>query len=121
MTFVTYGRMVNQVLRAAEKLETAGVSAEVVRLLTLDVFPIEKLLPHISGPVIVVEEACTGSGIREALAWNIAALEPDRRVYGIDLGPDFVPHGAADRLYALRGLDSAAIAEYVRRVIPDED
>ena len=78
-------------------------------------------MPHISGPVIVVEEACTGSGIREALAWNIAALEPDRRVYGIDLGPDFVPHGAADRLYALRGLDSAAIAEYVRRVIPDED
>ena len=55
------------------------------------------------------------------MAWNIAALEPDRRVYGIDLGPDFVPHGAADRLYALRGLDSAAIAEYVRRVIPDED
>ena len=65
--------------------------------------------------------ACTGSGIREALAWNIAALEPDRRVYGVDLGPDFVPHGATDRLYALRGLDSAAIAEYVRRVIPDED
>ena len=39
VTFVTYGRMVNQVLRAAEKLETAGVSAEVIRLLTLDVFP----------------------------------------------------------------------------------
>ena len=117
VTFVTYGRMVNQVLRAAEKLETAGVSAQVIRLLTLDVFPIEKLLPHISGPVIVVEEACTGSGIREAFAWELRAALPDQRVYGMDLGPDFVTHGAQDKLYKHCGLDEEAIVKLTGEVL----
>lgn len=121
VALVTYGTLVNNVLDAAELLEHSGIHACVLRLPELRGLPAGEILARCSGPVVIVEEACTGSGIREALAWNIAALEPDRRVYGIDLGPDFVPHGAADRLYALRGLDSAAIAEYVRRVIPDED
>lgn len=121
VALVTYGTLVNNVLDAAELLEHSGIHACVLRLPKLRELPAGEILARCSGPVVIVEEACTGSGIREALAWNIAALEPDRRVYGIDLGPDFVPHGAADRLYALRGLDSAAIAEYVRRVIPDED
>ena len=121
VALVTYGTLVNNVLDAAELLEHSGIHACVLRLPELRELPAGEILARCSGPVVIVEEACTGSGIREALAWNIAALEPDRRVYGIDLGPDFVPHGAADRLYALRGLDSAAIAEYVRRVIPDED
>lgn len=121
VALVTYGTLVNNVLDAAELLEQSGIHVCVLRLPELRELPAGEILARCSGPVVIVEEACTGSGIREALAWNIAALEPDRRVYGIDLGPDFVPHGAADRLYALRGLDSAAIAEYVRRVIPDED
>lgn len=121
VALVTYGTLVNNVLNAAELLEHSGIHACVLRLPELRELPAGEILARCSGPVVIVEEACTGSGIREALAWNIAALEPDRRVYGVDLGPDFVPHGAADRLYALRGLDSAAIAEYVRRVIPDED
>lgn len=121
VALVTYGTLVNNVLDAAELLEHSGIHACVLRLPELRELPAGEILARCSGPVVIVEEACTGSGIREALAWNIAALEPDRRVYGVDLGPDFVPHGAADRLYALRGLDSAAIAEYVRRVIPDED
>lgn len=121
VALVTYGTLVNNVLDAAELLEHSGIHACVLRLPELRELSAGEILARCSGPVVIVEEACTGSGIREALAWNIAALEPDRRVYGIDLGPDFVPHGAADRLYALRGLDSAAIAEYVRRVIPDED
>ena len=41
-----------------------------------------------------------------------------RPVYGIDLGPDFVPHGSQEKLYRLCGLDSSAIAEFVRGVIP---
>ena len=121
VALVTYGTLVNNVLEAAELLERSGIHACVLRLPELRELPAGEILARCSGPVVIVEEACTGSGIREALAWNIAALEPDRRVYGVDLGPDFVPHGATDRLYALRGLDSAAIAEYVKRVIPDED
>ena len=121
VTLVSYGTLINNVLSAADALEKQGIHAAVVRLMDLSRLPAQEIAQQSGGPVVVVEEACTGSGLREALAWSLAAISPERRVCGIDLGADFVPHGATDRLYALCGLDSAAIAEYVRGVIPVED
>ena len=120
VTLVTYGTLVNNLLSAAEILEKDGIHAGVLRLMNLTQLPTEALLARSSGPIVIVEEACTGSGIREALAWEIQAADHTRRVCGIDLGPDFVPHGSQEKLYALRGLDSGAIAEFVRGVIPNE-
>lgn len=120
VTLVTYGTLVNHVLTAAEMLEKEGIHASVLRLMNLSQLPADAIASQGSGPIVVVEEACTGSGIREALAWQITRFAPERRVFGIDLGADFVPHGATDKLYALCGLESGAIAEYVRGVIPNE-
>ena len=120
VTLVTYGGLINNVLEAAQLLETQGIRAGVLRIICLSELPAQQLLEMSHGPIVVAEEACTGSGIREALAWQLQALEPDRRVYGIDLGPDFVPHGAQDKLYRLCGLDADSIAEFVRGVIQDE-
>ena len=63
---------------------------------------------------VVVEETAAGSGIREALAWDLSGLTPDCRVEGIDLGHEFVPHGSMKELYQRCGLDSGSIAAYVR-------
>ena len=115
---VTYGTLVNNLLTAAETLEKEGIHAGVLRLMNLTQFPTEAILAQGSCPVVIIEEACSGSGIREALAWQLRAVEPERPVYGIDLGPDFVPHGSQEKLYRLCGLDSGAIAEFVRGVIP---
>lgn len=117
VTFVTYGTFVNQVLGAAESLEKEGVSAGVLRLLALDSFPMEELLPQLGKVVIVVEEACTGSGIREAFAWQLWQLDKTKRIYGMDLGKAFVPHGAQDKLYAHCGLDQASIVRYTKEVL----
>ena len=117
VTFVTYGTFVNQVLEAAESLEKEGVSAGVLRLLALDSFPMEELLPQLGKVVVVVEEACTGSGIREAFAWQLWQLDKTKRIYGMDLGKGFVPHGAQDKLYAHCGLDQASIVRYTKEVL----
>ena len=66
---------------------------------------------------IVVEETASGSGIREALAWDLAKLCPECRVDGKDLGRDFVPHGSLPELYQRCGLDGKSIAAYAREVI----
>lgn len=117
VTFVTYGRMLDQVLLASQELAGQGIQAGVLRLLTLDRFPIAQMLPQLSGSVIVVEEACSGSVIREAFAWELKQSAPVCRVYGMDLGKDFVPHGAQEKLYACCGLDAASIVEYTQEVL----
>ena len=118
---VTYGSLVNNVLESADLLEKRGIHAGVLRLTNLSTFPTASILEAGQGPIVVVEEACTGSGIRESLAWAVHSLDPERTVLGIDLGSDFVPHGAREQLYKLCGLDAVSIAEYVEGVTRNED
>ena len=67
--------------------------------------------------VVVVEEVCSGSGIRESLAWELHNIEPHCRVSGLDLGKGFAPHGSLKELHCHCGLDAAAIAEYTKKVL----
>ena len=68
-------------------------------------------------PVIVAEEISSGSGIREALAWELVTVDPACHVAGIDLGPDFVTHGNQKKLYECTGMDAASIAAYTKEVL----
>ena len=119
VTLVTYGRMLDNVLSAADILAEQDIEATVLRLLTVSDLPARELLEQMSaaGPVIIVEEACTGSGIKEALAWEIHRLSPDCTVLGIDLGPDYVPHGSQEALYQCCGVDAKSIAGYTKEVL----
>ncbi|MGM9550242.1 MAG: 1-deoxy-D-xylulose-5-phosphate synthase [Faecousia sp.] len=119
VTLVTYGSMLDNVLEAAEILSRQGIEATVLRLLTVSALPVRALLAEMSENrrVIVAEEVCTGSGIREALAWQISRLCPDCRVDGIDLGADFVTHGSLKELYRHYGLDGESIANFTREVL----
>ena len=119
MTLITYGSMLDNVLEAAELLAKQGVEATVLRLLTLSALParqIAALLPE-NHRIVVAEEVCTGSGIREALAWELERICPDCRVDGVNLGGDFVTHGSVKELYRHYGLDGEAIAGFTREVL----
>ena len=123
ITLITYGTMINPVLEAAEQLEQAGIHSTVLRLLELSSIPGEEMLQLMPEKknVVVIEETAAHSGIKEALAWELRSLCPDCRVYGIDLGTDFVPHGDQKKLYALRGLDTASIVKFVTGVAANEE
>ena len=119
ITLVTYGSMLENTMQAAQILSQQGVEATVLRLLTVDPLPARETARQLSGNhrVLVVEETCSGSGIREALAWELVRLCPDCRTDGVDLGPDFVPHGSQKKLYERCGLDPNSIAAYAREVL----
>jgi 1-deoxy-D-xylulose-5-phosphate synthase len=119
VTLITYGNLLDNVLEAAELLSASGVEATVLRLLSVSDLAPEEILKKLSSNhnVIVVEEVCGGSGIREALAWELHRLEPDCRVAGRDLGKGFVPHGSLKELHRHCGLDAAAIADYTKEVL----
>lgn len=122
VTLITYGTMINAVLAAAEELKQRGISCTVLRLLELSALPAEEILRLMPErkTAVVIEETASGSGVSQALAWQMQKLCPQCRVSGIDLGRGFVPHGSQQRLYEYCGLDAASIAQFVSGVLTDE-
>ena len=119
VTLVTYGNLLDNVMEAAEILSASGVEATVLRLLSASELSAEEILQKMSQNrvLIVAEEVCSGSGIREALAWELHPAAPDCRFAGMDLGEDFVPHGSLKELHRHCGLDAASIAEFTKEVL----
>ena len=122
-TLITYGPMLENVMDAAELLAADGIEVCVLRLLTLSVFPVEKILTRAprNRPILVVEEASRNSGIRDSLTRELGEICPKYRVFGIDLGDKYVPAGSIDALYRYSGLDPASIAAYTKEVLARED
>ena len=89
-----------------------------LRLMNLTDLHTEEICRNISEKktLIVVEETCTGSGIREALAFELMNHCPGCRVYGRDLGRDFVTHGDKKKLYENCGLDAQSLAAFAKEV-----
>ena len=114
VTLITYGNLINNVLAAADALAERGVSVKVLRLMSVSHIP--ELSRMVSGSVVVIEEAAEGSGIKEAVAWELNG----RPVHGIDLGADFVPHGDQNSLYKYTGLDAGSITNFVCEVLHHE-
>ena len=121
LTFVTYGRMLDNVLAAAELLHNQGIEATVLRLLSLSDLPIEEIVRNLpeSRQILVVEEVCDGSGIAQALAMELQALSPRCHVAQKNLGKAFVPQGSMKELYLHCGLDAEAIACYAKEVLSE--
>lgn len=119
VTFVTYGVILDNVLEAAKLLSRQGIEATVLRLVNLTDLHEEQILELApkDRPVIVVEEAATGSGIHEALAYGLMQLCPGYRVSGRDLGKDFITHGNVKKLYEICGLDATSLAAYAKEVV----
>lgn len=119
VTLLTYGTMLENVLTAAEILSQQGIEATVLRLLTVSDLPVAQILEQMSekANLIVVEEACTNSGIREALAWELRKAVPECRIEGIDLGRGFVTHGSQQKLYEMCGLDGVSIAAFTKEIL----
>ena len=122
ITLITYGTMINSVLSAAERLAACGIACTVLRLLELSDISADqilRLMPE-SKKVVVIEETAARSGIKQALAWELRKACPDCRVFGIDLGAGFVPHGDQKQLYAYCGIDADSISQFVSGVLSDE-
>lgn len=123
ITLLTYGSMLGNVLRAAELLAQQGVGATVLRLQDVSQPDAGQILAGMSENrcLLVVEEVCSGSGIRETVGWKMKEICPECRIFGMDLGDDFVPHGSREKLYKHCGLDEGSIARFAKEVLEREN
>lgn len=111
---LTYGRLINNAIAAADSLAQQGIHVSVIRLTCLapvDYSVLEEKLEGIKN-VIIIEE--TGVGIRDAVAFNLGA---EHSVSCVDLGCGYVPHGKVSQLYEKYGLDPVSIANKVKEVL----
>ena len=118
LTFVTYGSMLDNTLAAADLLAQQGISAGVIRLMNLTDLHTAQILEKMgeTRTIVVVEETGAHAGIREALAGEVMLLDRTVRVFGRDLGSDFVTHGDKKKLYENCGLDPESLAAFAKEV-----
>ena len=112
---LTYGTMINNVLQAHARLQEKGLRYTVLRLLSLDMVS-EEIARYLvkDKPVFVVEETASSTGIHQEIAYQF----PGYTVHAMDLGKEYVTHGAVDKLYQLHGLDGDSIA---RRILEEAE
>lgn len=120
---LVYGTMLQTALDAAEMLKTMGIEVTVIRLMKLNPLPIDAICAQLGDirNVLVVEEVCHGSGICQDLAWQLQQIKTNCRVYGLDLGKDFVTHGSVSLLREHCGIDADGIATYFQEVLNVEN
>ena len=123
VTVVTYGILVNEALKAAEKLETRGVSVELVKLNRLDApdFDLIAASAGKTGAVFVAEDCaergCLGTEIAAELRRrNI----PAARLALANLGNGVVAHGSVAELYRALGLDTEGMARAVEVLVREK-
>lgn len=117
VTILTYGTLIDQALLAGSLLRNKGVEATILRLTQVDTLPVRSILDGMSQnkKIVVMEEVCAHSGIKEALSMELSKYSCD--VYGIDLGHRFVTHGSVPELYKYCGLDGQSVADFVLEVL----
>ena len=116
---ITYGTMLNNCFQAADLLFKQGIDISVIQLTRLNPLPVDALEGSLAGihNILVVEEVAHGSGICQALCQEL----PEFRFTGIDLGNEYVTHGAISELYRKHGLDAESIAQKMEEVLSVEN
>jgi pyruvate dehydrogenase E1 component beta subunit len=120
VTVVTYSRMLNYALTAANNAATYGVKAEVIDLRTLNPMDLETVARSVTktGRAIVVTEACRTGGPAAEISARIQEEcfdfleEPIVRVAGED-----VPIPVAPNLEANSVPSADLIAEVIRKLV----
>jgi len=122
ITLVAYGVMINEVLAAAEELQSKGVSAQVLKLNSispLDVGAIVSCAGN-TGRMLVVEDCidagCVGRRVAAELAFG---GQSNVKLSLANLGDRFIPQGTVGQLRALCGIDSESVCEKAMEMIAD--
>ena len=120
---IAYGTMTHNALKAAQELQQKGIDATVLRLLSIEPIPVAELLGFLpeNAPVVIAEETGANCGIGDTLSYELHQLDPQRKIKHLDLGHQFVQHGAVDVLHTHYGIDADHIVKTVQEVLSYEN
>ncbi|MBQ4565797.1 MAG: 1-deoxy-D-xylulose-5-phosphate synthase [Oscillospiraceae bacterium] len=118
ITMIGYGKLINNLLEAAELLKEQGIEAEVIKLPSVKPLDMATIAASVrkTGHLLIAEEAvCIGCAAKEIAAQlRLAGIIVPNRLINI---PDrFVTHGSIARLYEELGLDAKSLCKAAMEV-----
>ncbi|MCL2627188.1 MAG: 1-deoxy-D-xylulose-5-phosphate synthase [Oscillospiraceae bacterium] len=115
IAILTYGRLTENVMEAAELLSEQGTMVSVIKLTQISgdlMSDLSDKLKDISR-LYVVEECVEAGSVAQKLALEISASDLSIQVMPINLGNQIAPPATAEELMSMYGLDAKGIAERV--------
>ncbi|WP_298517923.1 transketolase C-terminal domain-containing protein [uncultured Kordia sp.] len=118
VTIVATGHLVWEALQAAETLEAAGISAEVINIHTIKPLDEEAILASVAktGCVVTAEEHNFLGGLGESVARTLALHRPTPQEF-VATQDTFGESGTPAQLMEKYGLNAASIVKAVNKVI----
>jgi len=117
VALLAYGRMVENVMQAAEMLENHGIRTAVIKMIEISDPPVKKLLSMIGDvdSVYITEECVSGGCMASKLALEFSAAGFKGKTIAINLGNPVIPSTGIKELMEIYKLDAAGIAETVMK------
>lgn len=122
MTLITYGRLINEALKAADMLEAQGLHVQVVKVNVLKPLDLGALFDALSAArrVLIAEECvpggCLGQTLSAYAAQNGIAFD---KLILINTGERFITHGNTSQLLNLCGLDAQGMVRQISEACAD--
>jgi transketolase len=118
VTIVATGHLVWESLQAAEALEAAGISVEVINIHTIKPLDEAIILKSVAktGCIVTAEEHNKLGGLGESVARTLALNNPTPQEF-IATDDTFGESGTPEQLMKKYGLDAEAIVAAVKKVI----
>lgn len=119
VTLVSYGTMIEEVLKAAHLLEQDGILAEVVKLNTITPLPEELVEQSVrkTGVLLVAEDCIRSGSVGQRLAACMQRKGISAQVILCNTGDGFTTHGTVPQLRQLLGLNGEGIYYQVKEVL----
>ncbi len=118
VTLCAYGMLINTVLAVAEKLETAGISAEVVKVndLTAEGYAVlEESVRH-TGCLLMLEDCVEQGCLGQKFVSLLTQQNIPVRVKLCNLGDRFIPHGTVQQLYSACKIDEKSVFDCAKEL-----
>lgn len=118
VTIFANGHMVWLSLKAAEILESQGISAEVINIHTIKPLDVDAIVASATktGAVVTAEEHMRNGGLGDAVAQTLSRLLPTPQEF-VAVDDSFGESGKAMELLKKYGLDTNDIVEAAHRVV----
>jgi transketolase len=120
VVLMSFGPILGEALRAADRLAPEGVRTTVIHLPTFHPFPSDRLLPFLANgtPVVTVEEHVAAGGLGQHVAALIVSAGTGNPLRMLHVPAEF-PSGCLGREAALTwsGIDAASIAATCRELL----
>ena len=122
ITIVSYGILINEVLKAYDELKGLGISPEIIKINLLNPLDTKPIMDSLikTRRLLVVEDVCSAGSVGSRIMSQVA-LENIELLNSklLDLGNGILTHGSVKELQHMMGIDCDGIVKSAKELVLD--